>query len=361
MGRDQGARGCSWPAGKCRPAASAVVGRRCRRDRHDRPRLLAIGAIAIGGGRPRAIGGAIGGSGRRPRGADPPPAADRGTDGRLSDAALRRPVPRSPRSPAGGGGRHGAHGGEGGPARAAGCCPRSTAALSGHRGASRGDPPPRLGRAGRGGRPRPRPPRRRHRGGPGARWIGYLSTVGVYANYGRRLGGEDDAATRPARSRQRLAAETAWTALAGSSTPLDLRIAGIYGPAAMPSRTRRGTEADRQAGQAQRHPFADIAATAWRRPEGGRASTRRRAGAARGRRRLAAGLMGVPPPPAIPFEDAELSPMARSFYGENKRVANRRIREELGVALAIRPIARASAPCGATGRGGEGFLVREKA
>ena len=49
---------------------------------------------------------------------------------------------------------------------------------------------------------------------------------------------------------------------------------------------------------------------------------------------FAARLMGVPVPPAIPFTDAELTPMARSFYAENKRVSNRRIREELRVALA---------------------------
>ena len=48
----------------------------------------------------------------------------------------------------------------------------------------------------------------------------------------------------------------------------------------------------------------------------------------------AAGLLGVPVPPEVAFEAAELSPMARSFYGESKRVANRRIKEELGVRLA---------------------------
>ena len=47
----------------------------------------------------------------------------------------------------------------------------------------------------------------------------------------------------------------------------------------------------------------------------------------------AAGLLGVPPPPEIPFETAELSPMARSFYGENKRVANGTLKAELGVRL----------------------------
>ncbi len=48
----------------------------------------------------------------------------------------------------------------------------------------------------------------------------------------------------------------------------------------------------------------------------------------------AATLAGLPPPPEVDFETADLSPMARSFYGENKRVRNRLIREELGVHLA---------------------------
>ena len=47
----------------------------------------------------------------------------------------------------------------------------------------------------------------------------------------------------------------------------------------------------------------------------------------------AAELLGLPNPPEILFENAELSPMARSFYAESKRVDNRRIKEELGVRL----------------------------
>ena len=47
----------------------------------------------------------------------------------------------------------------------------------------------------------------------------------------------------------------------------------------------------------------------------------------------AAELLGVPMPPAVNFEDAEMSPMARSFYAESKRVDNSRIKEELGVEL----------------------------
>ncbi len=45
-------------------------------------------------------------------------------------------------------------------------------------------------------------------------------------------------------------------------------------------------------------------------------------------------LLGVAPPPLVPIEAAELSAMALSFYRDNKRVSNRRIKEELGVALA---------------------------
>ena len=47
----------------------------------------------------------------------------------------------------------------------------------------------------------------------------------------------------------------------------------------------------------------------------------------------AAHLLGLPDPPAIPFDQAEMSPMARSFYGESKRTRNDRIKTELGVTL----------------------------
>jgi nucleoside-diphosphate-sugar epimerase len=47
----------------------------------------------------------------------------------------------------------------------------------------------------------------------------------------------------------------------------------------------------------------------------------------------ACNLLGVAPPPEVPFAEAELGPMARSFYAESKRVANRRIKDELGVRL----------------------------
>jgi nucleoside-diphosphate-sugar epimerase len=47
----------------------------------------------------------------------------------------------------------------------------------------------------------------------------------------------------------------------------------------------------------------------------------------------AAELLGLPVPAEVPFDEAGMTPMARSFYGENKRVRNRRMKEELGVKL----------------------------
>jgi hypothetical protein len=47
----------------------------------------------------------------------------------------------------------------------------------------------------------------------------------------------------------------------------------------------------------------------------------------------ACGLLGVAPPPEEPFENASLSPMAQSFYADNKRVRNDRIKKALGVTL----------------------------
>jgi hypothetical protein len=48
----------------------------------------------------------------------------------------------------------------------------------------------------------------------------------------------------------------------------------------------------------------------------------------------AAELLGIKPPPEVPFESADLTPMARSFYSSNKRVSNTRLKQHLGVTLA---------------------------
>jgi hypothetical protein len=181
------------------------------------------------------------------------------------------------------------------------------------------------------------------RGAPDLRWIGYLSSVGVYGNYGGAWVSE---ATTPhpknLRSVARLKAEREWARLAlQRDTPLaTFRIAGIYGPG-------RNTFVNLAEGKAHRvvkpgqvfnriH-VDDIAAAmiaALDRSASGifnladdEPSPPQEVVA------HAAGLMGVAPPPEVPFAEAQLSPMARSFYEDNKRVLNRRIRNDLGVTL----------------------------
>ena len=167
-------------------------------------------------------------------------------------------------------------------------------------------------------------------------WIGYLSTTGVY---GDRGGAWVDEATAPApgqdRSRRRLAAEHAWEDLARRrGVALDLiRLAGIYGPGRSALDDVRGGRARRivKPGHAfSRIHVADIAAlvlAAMGRPGTGvrvlhgaddlpAPSAEVVAEAAR--------LLGAPPPPEVPFEEAArtMSPMALSFWAENRKVAN---------------------------------------
>src|SRR5665809_11880 len=47
----------------------------------------------------------------------------------------------------------------------------------------------------------------------------------------------------------------------------------------------------------------------------------------------AAEMLGMTPPPEVPFEEADLTPMARSFYEGSRRIGNPRIKSELGVEL----------------------------
>ncbi len=177
------------------------------------------------------------------------------------------------------------------------------------------------------------------------RWIGYLSTTGVY---GDRAGGMVDEATPPApgqpRSQRRLAAEEAWRAARPAGAALDIcRVGGIYGPGRAPF-------AELRAGIARRvvkpgHSFSRIhrddithavMAAISNPPEPScrvlnfvddepADSAAVMAEAAR--------LLGIPPPPVAPFEEARLSmsPMALSFWSENRRVANAATKAALGI------------------------------
>ena len=173
-------------------------------------------------------------------------------------------------------------------------------------------------------------------------WIGYLSTTGVY---GDRDGGwvDEDSALEPTgtRGQRRLDAERAWLALDGKPAHL-FRLAGIYGPgrnALETVRAGRGQRIDKPGQVFSRIHVDDIATVleaSIARPASGRAYNLCDDEAAPPAEVIAhaCGLLGVAPPPLVPFDEAELSPMGRSFYRDNKRVSNARIKEELGVALA---------------------------
>ncbi len=175
-------------------------------------------------------------------------------------------------------------------------------------------------------------------------WIGYLSTVGVYGDSGGAW--IDEIATTDAtsaRGRRRVAAEHEWLALAeGRDVRVQIfRLAGIYGPGRSAiDRLREGT-AHRivKPGQVFNRIHVDDIATTVCAGIAGRGATAAynvaddEPAPPQDVIAFAAGLLHMPPPPEVPFTDAQLSPMAASFYADNKRVSNARLRQELGVAL----------------------------
>jgi nucleoside-diphosphate-sugar epimerase len=175
-------------------------------------------------------------------------------------------------------------------------------------------------------------------------WIGYLSTVGVYGDSaGAWIDEETPVRPAPGRNLRRAEVEQAWVALgeAGRCHVQIFRLAGIYGPGRSAVDNLREGTARRvvKPGQVFNRIHVDDIAGALM------------AGIARPRVgprinvtddepappqdvvAFAASLLGMAPPPEVAFEEAEFSPMARSFYGENRRVSNRRLRQELGYAL----------------------------
>jgi nucleoside-diphosphate-sugar epimerase len=172
-------------------------------------------------------------------------------------------------------------------------------------------------------------------GMPALRWVAYLSTVGVYGDH---AGAWVDEATpcRPVsrRSVQRLTAEKEWQEFSQQSgLPLAvLRLSGIYGRGRNAFVNLHEGTAKRiiKQGQVFNRVHVDDIAGAVAHIAGSEASglfnlTDDEPAPPQDVLLHAALLMGVEPPPAIRFEEADLTPMARSFYGENKRVSNARI------------------------------------
>ncbi|PKA44084.1 SDR family oxidoreductase [Rhizobium sullae] len=171
---------------------------------------------------------------------------------------------------------------------------------------------------------------------PALQWIGYLSTVGVYGDHkGAWVSEETVCVPVSGRSKERLEAEDAWLAI-GRELGIPaavLRLSGIYGPG-------RNAFINLDRGTARRLIKKDQVFNRIRVEDIG-ASARYLADQSLGGIYNvtddlpgppqdviveAARLMGVEPPPEQPFETAELTPMARSFYGENKRVSNAKLK-----------------------------------
>jgi nucleoside-diphosphate-sugar epimerase len=175
-------------------------------------------------------------------------------------------------------------------------------------------------------------------------WIGYLSTIGVYGDAG---GGWVDEATPPGptseRNRRRVGAEADWLELGrGRGTPVQLfRLSGIYGPGQNAVENVEAGSARRivKPGQVFNRIHVDDIAGAVRagidRPAIGPVInvTDDEPAPPQDVVAYAAALLGLEPPPEIPFEEADLTAMGRSFYGDNKRVSNRRLRQDLGYDL----------------------------
>jgi len=175
-------------------------------------------------------------------------------------------------------------------------------------------------------------------------WAGMLSTTGVYGDRGGAWVDEDTApAPTGPRGQRRWAAEQAW--MAGFPTArVDLfRVAGIYGPGrsvlddVRQGRARRIDKPDHQFGRIHRDDIAAavLAAMLQERPPGPRVLNLTDDEPAAGADVLteAARLLGMPPPPLVPYDEAlrTMSPMGRSFWAENRKVASAKTQQRLGL------------------------------
>ncbi len=176
------------------------------------------------------------------------------------------------------------------------------------------------------------------------KWVGYLSTVGVYGNHDGNWV-DEESETRPGskRSAWRKIAENQWLErFEGMGLPVHLfRLPGIYGPGRGPQnklaqgRARRIEKKGQVFNRAHVEDIASVLIASLKQPNPGAIYNIADDKPAPPQDVLAyaAELMGLEIPPLIPFEEAEMSDMAKSFYSDNKRVSNKRIKEELGITL----------------------------
>lgn len=171
---------------------------------------------------------------------------------------------------------------------------------------------------------------------PSLQWIGYLSTVGVYGDHkGKWIDETATCSPTSERSRARLETEERWLRVGiehGLPVAI-LRISGIYGPGRNAFRKLQDGTATRIIKKDQvfnRVRVEDIGYAAAFLAEHGFCGiyniTDNEPSPPQDVIEEAARLMGIDPPPEIAFEDADMSPMARSFWGENKKVSNEKLR-----------------------------------
>lgn len=179
---------------------------------------------------------------------------------------------------------------------------------------------------------------------PSLEWVGYLSTTGVYGN---RDGGwvNETSETRPTAKRgaRRIKAEEQWMSLHKSQNlPIHIfRLAGIYGPGRSALDSVRAGVARRinKPGQAFSRVHVEdiiqVLIASIHSPNPGSIYNVCDDYPAPSHEVIAHAckLLGRPAPPLIPYKEADLAPIARSFYADNKRVQNEKIKNELGVSL----------------------------
>lgn len=177
------------------------------------------------------------------------------------------------------------------------------------------------------------------------RWIGYLSTIGVYGDHqGAWVDEQTPATPTNTRSRERADAEQAWLAF-GAANNIAVhvfRLAGIYGPGqSQLAQLARGTarriiKPGQVFNRIHVEDIARVVDASLERPRAGAIYnvTDNEPAPPQDVVTFAASLCGVEPPPEIGLDDAGLTEMGRSFYAESKRVRNDLLRNELGVTLA---------------------------
>lgn len=176
---------------------------------------------------------------------------------------------------------------------------------------------------------------------PNLEWVGYLSMTGIYGNHdGKWVDETTPPAPTSRRGSLRLKAELQWQSL--STLPLHLfRVSGIYGPgrSAIESvRSGNSRRIEKPGHVFNRIHVADIVQTliaSINRPNAGSVYNLADDLPAPSYEVIAyaCALAGIEPLPLVPFDQVDMAPMARSFYKDNKRVKNEKIKTELGVQL----------------------------